>query len=106
MAQVGVDHADDFGVAGLEALDDRGAEPELAGAVNDLDRIARREIVGDAARSVRRIVVDDDQVALDAARLIGVENGFHEIGQAVALVVGRRDERQRGGGGDTRGQNP
>jgi hypothetical protein len=70
------------------------------------DRKARREIVGDAARAVRRVVVDDDQIAVDAARLIRVEDGLDEIGKTIALVVGRSDQRQRGNGGDARGQNP
>jgi len=74
--------------------------------VNHLDRIPRGEIVGDPAGAVGRVVVDDDQIAVDAAGLIGVEDGLDEVGQAVALVVRRSDERQRGSGSDARGQNP
>jgi hypothetical protein len=74
--------------------------------MDHLDRKARREIVGDAARAVRGVVVDDDQIAVEAARPIRVEDGPDEFGKTIALVVRRRDQRQRGSGGDARGQNP
>jgi hypothetical protein len=106
MTQIGVDHADDLGVARVEPLDDGGAQTELAGTMDDLDGIPRRQVVGDAARAVGRVVVHDDEIAVDAARLICVEHGLDEIGQAVALVVRRSDERQRRSGGGARGQNP
>ena len=68
MAEVGIDHADDRRAGRCEALDHRGAETELAGAVHDGDAIASREVVGERAGAIGRVVVDDDQLAVDAAR--------------------------------------
>ena len=42
MAQVGVDDPDDLRLGGGEPLDDGGAQPELAGAVDDADRAESR----------------------------------------------------------------
>ena len=61
MAEIGVDHADDFGIAGGEAFDDGRAEAQLSRAMNDPHRKARRQIIGNLPRAVRRVVVHDDE---------------------------------------------
>ena len=50
---------------GGEAFDDGRAEAELAGAVQHRDPVARRELVGERAGAVRRVVVDDDELAVE-----------------------------------------
>ncbi len=95
VAQVGVDDADDGGFRRLEALDDGGAEPELAAAVNHLHSMAPRQFIGERAGAVRRIVVDDDQLGVEAGAPVGVENRGDEIAEAIAFVVSGNDNRKR-----------
>ena len=66
MAEVRVHDADDVRGRDAEARDDGGAEAELAGAVNDLHPPRPRQLVGDRAGAVRRVVVDDHELELDA----------------------------------------
>ena len=73
MTEVGVHHADDVRGRDAETGDDGRAEPELAGAVNDLHPPRARELVGDRAGAVRRVVVDDHELELDAVLAAGVE---------------------------------
>ena len=56
--------------------------------------------VGDLAGSVRRIVVDDDQLAVDAGAVVRREYRAHQFGQPVAFVVGGHHEGERGCCGD------
>ncbi len=84
----------------LESFDDRRPEPELAAAVNDLDAVPRREIVGQRAGPVRRVVVDDHELAVEAPLRVRRKHGLDEIREPIALVVGRDDDGQRWRRGD------
>ena len=96
MAEVGVHDAHDVGRRDAEAGDDRRAQSELAGAMDDVDPIRPGELVGDGAGAVGRIVVDDHQLEREAARRRGVEQGAREIRQPISFVVGRHDHGQVG----------
>src|SRR5205814_4374839 len=75
----------------------RRAQAKLAGAMKHADGEARGEIVGQRPGSVRRVVIDDDELAVDAGGVIGIEDGAHEFWKPVALVVGGNDQRERDG---------
>ncbi len=100
MAEIGVDDADDRRPRRLESFDNRRAEPELAAAMNHLDPVPRRELVSERPGSVRRVVVDDHELAVEASLRVRGEYGLDEIREPIALVVGRDDDGQgRGRGG-------
>ena len=103
MTQVGVDDSDNRRPRRLEPLDDRRPEAELAAPVDDLDAVTSRKIVGQCAGAVRRVVVDDDELAVDAPRAVRRKHGGNEIPEPIALVVGRNDDGQRWGQGDGHG---
>ncbi len=60
-----------------------------------------RELVGELARAVGRVVVDDDELSVDAGGRVNVEDRAYELRQPVPLVVRRHDERERLCDGDT-----
>ena len=105
MAQVRIDDADDRRRRGVEALDHRGAEPQLAGAMYDAHWIFRGEIVRELSRSVRGVVVDDDELAVKTGSAVRREDRLRELGKPVTLVVGRRDQREREGRDGAGGQD-
>ena len=92
MAQVRVHDAEDLAARGREAVDDGGAEPQLARPVHDADAVPRRQIVGQRAGAVRRTVVDDHQLAVDAVRGEHLEDRLDQLTETGALVVGRHDD--------------
>jgi hypothetical protein len=104
MAQIGVDHADDLRRRRGKTFDDGRTEPELAGAMYDGDREAERQPVGDVAGAIRRVVVDDDELTVDAARGVGGEDRPHELWKPFAFVVSGDDECKRRGRGCSRWQ--
>ena len=59
-------------------------------------RCCAREVVGERAGAVGRVVVDDDQLAVDARGGVRARRRVDEIGQPIALVVGGNDDRERG----------
>ena len=97
MTEIRVHHADDVARRGVEALDHRGPEPELAAAMNHRQRKSRRQLVGERAGTVRRVVVDDDELAVDAVLTPHAGGRFHQLPQPIALVVGGDDDRTRPG---------
>ena len=62
------------------------------------------ELVGHLAGAVGRVVVDDDQLAVDAGAVVRGEDRAHQFGQPVAFVVGGHHEGERGRCGDARWQ--
>ena len=52
MAEIGVHHPADVGAGGGQALDHRGAEAKLAGAVDDADAKASGQFIGQSARAI------------------------------------------------------
>ncbi len=60
-----------------------------------LDAMPAREIVGERAGAVRRVVVDDDELAVEAPRRVRGKHRGDEIAETIALVVGGDDDRQR-----------
>ena len=54
------------------------------------------QLVGERARAIRRIVVDDDELEIDR-RLRGDEHRVDQFGETVALVV-RRERSKRPAG--------
>ena len=101
MAPIRVDHADNWRPSRIASLDDRRPEPELAAAVNHLDAMPRCQIVGQRPGPVRRIVVHDDELTVEAPPGERRKDGVDEIPEAIALVVSRDDDGQCGrwGGG-------
>src|SRR5690606_37388071 len=76
--------------APAEALEVRGAEPELAAPVEHVDPwVFCGEAVCDLAGAVRRCVVDDEDVEPRGLR----EDHGDETGQVLALVVGRNNDQ-------------
>ena len=97
MAQVGVDDADDLRFGRGEAFDHGRPQTELAGPVDHADReAAEGELVRHLPGPVRRIVVDDDELAVDAGPVVRGEDRAHQFGQPVAFVVGGHHEGERG----------
>jgi len=79
----------------LERLDVCGAKPQLARPVHDANVLVLcRDAVGQIARAVGRVVVDDHQVRLGVGRTHRVD----EAGQVVLLVVSRGDDEGSGQG--------
>ena len=79
--------------ATVAALRERAPDAELSAAVQDLDPLAlAREAIGDLSRSVRRGVVDDQ----DVRGIVDREDGTHEGLEVVRFVVGRRDHENAG----------
>jgi hypothetical protein len=97
MTHIRVYHTDDRRMRSGGAFDHCGAETKFARAMNDPNPVRGRERFGDLARSVRRIVVDDDQLGVEAFAAIRIKDGVHQLRQSVALVVGRNDETERRG---------
>ena len=60
--------------------------------MHDADAVPRRQIVGQRAGAVRRAVVDDDQLAVDAVRGEHLEDRLDQLAEAGALVVGGHDD--------------
>ena len=94
MAEIRIDDADDRCLGRGEALDNSGAQTELAGTMNHADAGALRELVGQPASPIRRVVVDDDQFGVESGAGVRVEQGGDELLQPVTLVVGRDDDGQ------------
>ena len=101
MAQVRVDDADDRRSGRLESFDDRRPQSELAAAMNHLNPVLLREVVGNGAGAIRRVVIHDHQLAVEATLRVRLEHRPDQIPEAVALVVRGDDDGQRwrGGGG-------
>ena len=99
MAEIGVDDPDDRRPRRLEPFDDRRPEPELAAAMNHLDPVPRRELVSQRPGAVRRIVVDDDELAVEASLRVRGKHGVDQVPEPIALVVGRDDDGQGWGRG-------
>ena len=96
MAEVGVDDSDDGRAGGFESGNDGRAEPELPGPMDDGDAILSREVVRDPSGAVRRVVVDDDELAIDSPVRIASKDRVDQIRQPLALVVGGNDKRKGG----------
>ena len=97
MAQVGIDHADDRRRWPRSKPSTTAVpSPSLPARCSDGDAIAVREFVRECAGSVGRVVVDDDQLAVDAVGWIRSENRVDQIREPVALVVGGHDDGERG----------
>ena len=79
VAQIGIDYADDRRTRGGKAFDHRRAESQLAGAMQHRDSMPQRQLVGQRPGAVRRVVVDDDDLAVDARGGIRREDPFDEI---------------------------
>ena len=76
MAQVGVDDADDRrALAAAKPSTTAVPRPSLPARWMTLMRWRRRELVGERAGAVGRVVVDDDQLAVEPVALVGRENG-------------------------------
>jgi hypothetical protein len=91
MAEVRV-HDDQYVAARrLEAVQDGSGEAELARPVDDLDVVPLAELLGEGARPVGAVVIDDDGLDLDASARAGVVGPAEELLEVVLLVVGRDD---------------
>ncbi len=97
MAQVGVDDADHGGGRRGKAFDDGGAEAEFAGPMHHRDAMAPGQFVGERSRAVGRVVVHDDELAVQSFGAIRVEHLVHELTQPIALVIRGHDKRETGG---------
>src|SRR5213083_2555681 len=97
MREVGVHLRNDLGAAAqrlVKSGDVGGAQPLLAGAVQDRDVVVRRrEPVRDLPRPVGRAVIDDQQPARWRQ---GVERSVDDCLQVRRFVVGRDDEPDPG----------
>ena len=62
MTQVAIHHADDVRARDGEAVEHRGSEPQLSGAMDDPHAAVARPLVGDRAGAVGGVVVDDDDL--------------------------------------------
>ena len=96
MAHVSVDHTDDRSGRGFEAFNDRRPEAELAGTVQHGDAVTPGKVVSESARSIRRVVVHDDELPVEPPGGIRIENRLDQIGEAVAFVVSGNDDGDRG----------
>jgi hypothetical protein len=65
--------------------------------MNDLNPVSRREFIGQSSCTVRRVVVDDDQLCLESRVGVRAEYSFNEIRETISLVVSGDDNGQRGG---------
>ena len=95
MAQVGVHHAEHVAGGRGEPGHHGAAQAELARPVHDADRKFARQAVCERPGAVRGIVVDDDELRGEMSSAEHVEDGPHELFQALALVVSRDDDRDR-----------
>src|SRR5512146_2873648 len=72
-----------------ETGDIRGPEPHFLWAPKNMDSLVRRhDRLDDVPRSVRRAVVDDDEIEAGVLRADAVD----EPGAVFALVIGRHDD--------------
>jgi hypothetical protein len=79
----------------LPPVDDAGREAHLSGAVQAAHRIPLAlEAIDDRARPVRRVVVDDDDLAVEAVLLEHIVERRDETLDAVGFLVGRDDDRK------------
>ncbi len=92
MAQIGVDHADHGCARGGKALDDGGAEAEFAGPMQHRDAMAPCKFVGERSSAIGRVVVHDDELAIQVFGAIRAENLVDEVAQPLALVIRGHDE--------------
>jgi hypothetical protein len=53
MTEVRIHHAHDVRGGDVKPGDDRGAQPELAGAMDDAETVALRELVGELSSAIR-----------------------------------------------------
>jgi hypothetical protein len=92
VAEVGIHLDDDARAAvegGAEPVEVRPAEALLAGAMADTDlRVGCRQLVGQAARAIRRVVVDDEQGRTGERG----SDRFGDRADVLGLVVGREDD--------------
>ena len=92
MTEVGVHHAQHTGRGNRKPRHDRGAESEFAGPMDHAKWVAPCEPIGHITCSVRRIVIDDDQLGCygvakeDALRVL--DEGL----EPVSLVIRRDDD--------------
>ena len=95
MAEVGVHDADDRRPRGQESSHHRGAKTEFPGPVHNLQlaAVVRQQAVHDRSSAVRRIVVNDHELAGKPLACEHGNDGSDELGDARALVVGRDDDR-------------
>jgi hypothetical protein len=94
MAEVRIHHADRVGQRRMEAGHHRGAETEFARPVYHLHASRLRELVGNLSGAIRRVVVHDDELEIEAGLGGGGEEGLGQLGQPVALVVGGHDHAE------------
>ena len=60
------------------------------------DPVPSGEAVRQRPGSIGRVVVDDDEFAVDASGSVGREYRVDEVRQSLALIVGRDDNRDGG----------
>ena len=97
MAEVGVHDADDVGAARRRTPTTAVPSPSLPARWMTCIAMRARQLVGDRAGAVRRVVVDDHE--LERRRRAGAHasnSAVDEFRQPIALVVGRHDHRQVG----------
>jgi hypothetical protein len=95
MAEVGIHDAERVRRRGSKSFDDRRAQTQLAGPVHDANAVdGRRQFVGQLARPIGRVVVDDHELEADAGRCGGLEQGSRQLRQPIPFVVGGQDHRQ------------
>jgi hypothetical protein len=64
--------------------------------MHDRNPVTRGQLVGKRACSVRRVVVDDDELAVNALGVVSGKNFCNEISEAIAFVVRRDDDGECG----------
>ena len=94
VAEIRVHDANDVGDGEREAVQNSAPQPELARPMDHANASASRPLLGAVAGSIARVVVDDDHLDIHPVGVGDVKDPLEELVQAVALVVGRNDERQ------------
>ena len=107
MTQIRIDDADNRRGRGSKSFDDGRAQPELAATVQHRNAVPGREFVSNRTGAIRRVVVDDDELAVEPFSGIGGKDLPYEVRKPIAFVVRRDDDREGGRrlGGDGRGWN-
>ena len=96
VAEIAVHRAERFGIGSgeLPSVDHSARKPHLTRTVEAADGIASGEAIDDRAGSVGRIVVDDDQFAVEAARTKDVADPCDELLDPPRLIVRRDDDAE------------